>query len=112
MTEVALFAVICYVVGNFIKAVFTVIIDFILLSLSYMPTDPFDGILDLSNEVFVSYLPYINWVVPLDFAVTLFGAFIDAYALYIIWKYVKRVLSAVLENYKSGAKLLASLLKF
>ena len=112
MSEVAFIAVACYVVGNFIKAVFTVIIDFILLSLTYMPTDPLSGILDISNEVFVKYLPYINWVVPLDFAVSLFGAFIDAYAIYIIYKYVKRVLSAVLENYKSGAKLLAALVKF
>ena len=32
MSEVAFIAVACYVVGNFIKAVFTVIIDFILLN--------------------------------------------------------------------------------
>ena len=75
MSEVAFIAVACYVVGNFIKAVFTVIIDFILLSLTYMPTDPLSGILDISNEVLLStrliLIGLFPWILQLAYLVHL-----------------------------------------
>ena len=73
---------------NFLINVFGGIIEFILITQTLMPTDVFSGLLDVNSEIFTAWLPQINWFVPLDYAVTLFGAFVDAYASYIIYLYV------------------------
>ena len=70
---------------NFLINVFGGIIEFMLITQTLMPTDVFSGLLDVNSEIFTAWLPQINWFVPLDYAVTLFGAFIDAYASYIIY---------------------------
>lgn len=63
-----------------------------------MPTDVFGGLLNVNTEIFTAWLPQINWFVPLDYAVTLFGAFVDAYAGYIIYLYVLRIIRSVLSG--------------
>ena len=47
-----------------------------------MPTDVFGGLLNVNTEIFTAWLPQINWFVPLNYAVTLFGAFVDALFTY------------------------------
>lgn len=95
---------------NFLINVFGGIIEFMLIIQTLMPTDPFNGLLDVNSEIFTAWLPQINWFVPLDYAVTLFGAFVDVYASYIIFLYVKRILTSIFTG-GSFTKILAAFLK-
>ena len=63
-----------------------------------MPTDVFKGLLDVNSEIFMAWIPQINWFVPLDYSVTLFGAFVDAYAGYIIYVYARRILKSIVSG--------------
>ena len=49
----------------------------------------------------------IKWFIPLDYAVSLASAFLDAYAMYIVWKYFRKVLSALLGSGGNIAKLIS-----
>lgn len=99
--EAATALFVSFIVGiliDFLSNAFFFITDFIVASLTLMPTDPFTGILDLTTESFVTYLPWVNWFVPLDFAVTLFGTYLDVYALYIIYTYTRQVIKSILNG--------------
>lgn len=105
---------ISYIVGalvEFLQNALFFVTDFIVMSLTLMPTDPFSGVLDVSAEAFVQYLPWINWFVPLDYAVILFGTYLDVYALYIIYGYTKQIIQAVIDggNVKSLASAILKL---
>ena len=104
-------SIICTILINFISGAFTFVIDFILISESFMPTDVFNGLLDIDKEIFTAWLPYINWFIPLDYAVTLFGVFIDAYGTYIVWKYLKKIISSLLGNSGRVTKIIAAFMK-
>lgn len=106
----AITALLVSILINFLLNVFGGIIEFILIIQTMMPTDVFNGVLDVSSEIFTAWLPWINWFVPLDYAVVLFGVFVDAYASYIIFIYVKKILSSVLSG-GSLTKILAAFLK-
>ena len=86
-------------------------ISFIANTFYFVPTDPLKGLLDVNTELFVAYLPYINWFVPLDYAVLLFGSFVQAYGLYITYKYFKKILSSILGSPKSVLGSLSQILK-
>lgn len=103
-------ALICSLIGNVITGVGGLIIDLILMYKSFMPTDTVGGLLDIAKEPFVQYLPYVNWFIPLDYAVSLVSAFLDAYAMYIVWKYFKKVISSLLGSGGNIAKLIGLLL--
>lgn len=104
--ELAAAALISMVVGmliSFLYEVFFFVMDFYMAVLTLMPTDPFNGVLDVSSEPFTEYLPWINWFVPLDYAVTLMGVFLDVYALYIIYKYTSQIIKNVLDGNGLGS---------
>lgn len=105
---VAVYSFLCALLIKFVGGMFTVLIDFFLISEALLPTDVFEGILDFNSEIFTAYLPYINWFIPLDYAVLLFGTFLDAYATYIIWKYFKKIIASVFGNSGSITKILSS----
>ena len=86
-------------------------ISFIANTFNLLPTDPLKGLLDVNTELFVAYLPYINWFVPLDYAVLLFGSFVQAYGLYITYKYFKKIISSILGSPKSVLGSLSQILK-
>lgn len=106
----AITALLVSILINFVVNIFSAVIEFILISNALMPTDVFSGLLDVNSEIFSAWLPQINWFVPLDYAVLLFGTFIDCYASYIIYLYVRRILSSVLSG-GSFTKILAAFLK-
>ena len=85
MSTAVVIALICALIGNVITGVGGLIIDLI-------------------------YLPYVNWFIPLDYAVSLASAFLDAYAMYIVWKYFKKVISSLLGSGGNIAKLIGLLL--
>ena len=69
-------AIIALLVGlmiSFIANTFYFVIEIILITENLLPTDPLKGLLDVNTELFVTYLPYINWFVPLDYAVFAIG---------------------------------------
>lgn len=101
---------ICSVLANIIFSVFAFIIQVILIVQNLLPTDPFCGVLDVAKEPIFSYMPYVNWFVPVSFCVTLVSAFVSAYAAYVIFKYFKKIVSSVLGN-KSILKIIAEILK-
>lgn len=101
---------ICSVLANIIFSVFAFIIQVILIVHNLLPTDPFCGVLDVAKEPIFSYMPYVNWLVPVSFCVTLVSAFVSAYAAYVIFKYFKKIVSSVLGN-KSILKIIAEILK-
>lgn len=101
---------ICSVLANIIFSVFAFIIQVILIVQNLLPTDPFCGVLDVAKEPIFSYMPYVNWFVPVNFCVTLVSAFVSAYATYVIFKYFKKIVSSVLGN-KSILKIIAEILK-
>lgn len=103
----AVLSFLCSLVIKFISGSLSVLIDFFLISEALLPTDVFNGILDFNSEIFTAYLPYINWFIPLDYAVLLFGTFLDAYATYIIWKYFKKIISSLFGNSGSLTKILS-----
>lgn len=107
MSTAVVIGLICSLISNVIVGVGGLIIDLILMYKSFMPTDPLGGLLDIAKEPFVDYLPYINWFIPLDYAVSLASAFLDAYAMYIVWKYFRKVLSALLGSGGNIAKLIS-----
>lgn len=107
MTEISVISLVCSLLGNVITGIGGLIIDLILMYKSFMPTDTIGGLLDVAKEPFVAYLPYINWFLPLDYAVDLMSAFLDAYALYIVWKYFKKVISSLLGSSGNVSKLLS-----
>ena len=82
-----LILIVCSALTDLIANLLTFFVDVILIAYNLLPTDPVSGLLNVSKEPFVNYLPYINWFIPLDYAVTLTGAVLDAYGLYICWKY-------------------------
>lgn len=90
--------ILCSVIVNFVVNLFGAVIEFILITQALMPTDVFKGLLDVNTEIFMAWIPQVNWFVPLDYAVTLFGAFIDAYAGYIIYIYVRKIIKCVLSG--------------
>ena len=100
----------CVALVDFITNIAFFIIEVCLAVQCYMPTDVLRGLLDVSKEPFLQYMPYVNYFVPLDYAVLLFGAFIDTYAFYICFKYFKKILSSILGNGKSPLGVLTSLL--
>lgn len=100
----------CVALVDFITNVAFFIIEVCLAVQAYMPTDVLRGVLDVAKEPFMTYMPYINYFIPLDFAVLLFGAFIDVYAFYICFKYFKKILSSILGNGKSPLGVITSLL--
>ena len=88
----------CSVLVNFLINFFGGIIEFMLITQNLMPTDVFKGLLDVNSEIFMAWIPQINWFVPLDYAVTLLGAFVDAYAGYIIYVYARRILKSIVSG--------------
>lgn len=104
----ALVGFIVSLLADFVDNLLYSVIEFILMFQMLLPTDPFNGILDYSNELFMQWLPYINWFVPLDYAVLLFGSFLTAYSSYIIFLYLKKVTSSLFSG-GSGLKLLSDL---
>ena len=86
---------------SFIANTFYFVIEIILITENLLPTDPLKGLLDVNTELFVTYLPYINWFVPLDYAVLLFGSFVQAYGLYITYKYFKKIISYIVGSPKN-----------
>lgn len=107
MSTAVVIGLICSLIGNVITGVGGLIIDLILMYKSFMPTDTVGGLLDIAKEPFVDYLPYVNWFIPLDYAVSLASAFLDAYAMYIVWKYFKKIISALLGSGGNIAKLIS-----
>lgn len=101
---------ICSVLANIIFSVFAFIIQVILIVQNFLPTDPFQGILDISKEPIFDYMSYVNWFVPVNFCVTLVSAFVSAYATYVIFKYFKKIISSVLGN-KSILMIISEILK-
>ncbi len=106
----ALIALLCSILINFLANVFSVVIEFILITQAMMPTDVFKGVLDIDTELFTQWLPYVNWFVPLDYAVLLFGTFLDAYASLIIFLYFKRIIRSIFSG-GSITKIIAEFLK-
>lgn len=96
---------------SFISNTFYFIIEIILITENLLPTDPLTGLLNVDTELFVAWLPYINWFVPLDYAVLLFGSFVQAYGLWITYKYFKKILSSILGSPKSVIGALSNILK-
>lgn len=96
---------------SFISKSLFFVIDVIQININLLPTDPLKGLLDINSELFTAYLPYINWFVPLDYAVLLFGAFVNAYGTYISYKYVKKIVSSILGSPKSILGSLSLLLR-
>ena len=90
--------ILCSVIINFVVNLFGAVIEFILITQALMPTDVFKGLLDVNTEIFMAWIPQVNWFVPLDYVVTLFCAFIDAYAGYIIYIYVRKIIKSVLSG--------------
>ena len=106
-----LILIICSALTDLIANLLTFFVDVVLIAYNLLPTDPVSGLLNVSKEPFVNYLPYVNWFIPLDYVVTLTGAVLDAYWLYICWKYFKKILYAVLSYRKNLIGMLAYLLK-
>lgn len=106
-----LILIVCSALTDLIANLLTFFVDVILIAYNLLPTDPVSGLLNVSKEPFVNYLPYINWFIPLDYVVTLTGAVLDAYGLYICWKYFKKILYAILAYRKNLIGMLAYLMK-
>ena len=94
-----LILIVCSALTDLIANLLTFFVDVVLIAYNLLPTDPVSGLLNVSKEPFVNYLPYINWFIPFDYVITLTGAVLDAYGLYICWKYFKKILYAVLSSY-------------
>lgn len=104
-------SILCFFLTDFVTNILGFLVDFVLIAKNFLPTDPFSGVLDISKEPFIEYMPYVNWFVPLDYAVTLFGAFLNAYGLYICFKYFKKIMSSVLGNSKNPLSMVGNLFK-
>lgn len=78
---------------------------------AFLPTDVFYGIFDVVNEPLYSFMPYVNWFVPIDYAVLLVGAFVDAYANYIMYKYFRKILSSLFGNISNPLGIVSALMK-
>lgn len=85
-----LILIVCSALTDLIANLLTFFVDVVLIAYNLLPTDPVSGLLNVSKEPFVNYLPYINWFIPFDYVITLTGAVLDAYGLYICWKYFKK----------------------
>lgn len=107
----AIIALLAGLMISFIANTFYFVTEIILITENLLPTDPLHGILDVDTELFTAYLPYINWFVPLDYAVLLFGSFVQAYGLYITYKYFKKIISSILGNPKNILGSLSQILK-
>lgn len=106
-----LILIVCSALADLMANLLSFFVDVILISYNLLPTDPISGLLDIGKEPFVAFLPYINWFIPLDYAVTLVGAILDAYGLYVCWKYLKKILYSVLAYRKNLIGMLAYLIK-
>ena len=109
MSELGIAYVLLNLLQNFLLGIGSFVIDLILSFISFMPTDPFTGLLDVVNEPFFAYMPYINWFIPIDYLVILIGSVLDAYALMIVFKYVKKILHSLLNSQGSMLKVLGFL---
>lgn len=78
---------------------------------AFLPTDVFYGIFDVVNEPLYSFMPYVNWFVPIDYAVLLVGTFVDVYATYIMYKYFRKILASLFDNISNPLKIVSSLMK-
>ena len=56
-------------------------------------------------------MPYVNWFVPIDYAVLLVGTFVDVYAIYIMYKYFRKILASLFDNISNPLKIVSSLMK-
>ncbi len=78
---------------------------------AFLPTDVFYGIFDVVNEPFYKYMPYVNWFVPIDYAVLLVGTFVDVYATYIMYKYFRKILASLFGNISNPLGIVSALMK-
>ena len=79
-----LILIVCSALTDLIANLLTFFVDVVLIAYNLLPTDPVSGLLNVSKEPFVNYLPYINWFIPFDYVITLTGAVLDAYGLYML----------------------------
>lgn len=111
MTSSVLVGLVVAAIVNFLTNIALTVIQIGLAVQVYMPTDVFYGLFDVVNEPLYEYMPYVNWFIPLDFAVLLIGTYVDVYATYIVYKYFKKVIASVFGNASSPLGIIVNLLK-
>lgn len=60
-----------------------------------LPRDPFLQFFQIPDAVIYKYLGYVNWLIPVDFMVSTFEAFLVAYGSYILISTVLRWIKAI-----------------
>ena len=111
ITASALIGLLVTALINFLTNLTLTIIQIGLAVQAFLPTDVFYGIFDVVNEPLYEYMPYVNWFVPIDYAVLLVGTFVDAYATYIMYTYFRKFLSSVFDNISNPLKIVSALMK-
>lgn len=61
--------------------------------LSILPDSPFRFL--TQNETLEPYLAFLNWVIPFDFMISTFQAWLVAFTLYFIWSVALRWFRAI-----------------
>lgn len=111
ITASALIGLLVAALISFLTNLTLTIIQIGLAVQTFLPTDVFYGIFDVVNEPLYKYMPYVNWFVPIDFAVLLVGTFVDVYATYIMYTYFRKILSSVFDNISNPLKIVSALMK-
>lgn len=62
---------------------------------SVLPTSPFQGWLGNFKSAFSPFLGYLNYFVPISDFLKIFGAFLSAYVIYLLYSIVLRWLKAI-----------------
>lgn len=111
MSEFSIAALAASLLENFILNIGSFGIDLILAFISFMPTDPFTGLLDVASEPFYQFMPYVNWFIPINYFVILIGSVLDAYALMIVFKYLKKIISSLLKSSGNISKIIGYMIQ-
>lgn len=110
VTSSVLIGLVVAAIINFITNLAFTVIQIGLAIQVFLPTDVFYGIFDVVNEPLYNFMPYVNWFIPLDFAVFLIGTYVDVYATYIIYKYFKKVIASLFGNTSNPLGMITDLL--
>lgn len=111
ITASALIGLLVAALMSFLTNLTLTIIQIGLAVQSFLPTDVFYGVFDVVNEPLYQFMPYVNWFVPIDYAVLLVGTFVDVYATYIMYMYFRKILSSVFDNISNPLKIVSALMK-
>ncbi|HBD65651.1 MAG TPA: hypothetical protein DC028_01305 [Eubacterium sp.] len=110
LTASALIGLLVAALISFLTNITLTVIQIGLAVQAFLPTDVFYGLFDVVNEPLYQYLPYVNWFVPLDYAVLLIGTWVDVYATYIMYTYFRKILSSLFGNVSNPIKIISNLL--